>query len=82
MASFQKIGKGWRVQLDVKGQRESRSFQMRRSPSGRDRRQAELRSIQSGQGSKTFTVGHVLDDYEGRSAPRSAGSGGKSSGSS
>ncbi|MDE4918138.1 integrase [Cupriavidus metallidurans] len=74
MASFQKIGKGWRVQLDVKGQRESRSFPNKAlAQEWADRRQAELRSIQSGQGSKTFTVGHVLDDYQRKISPTKRG---------
>jgi hypothetical protein len=74
MASFQKTGKGWRVQLDVKGQRESRSFPNKAlAQEWADRRQAELRSIQSGQGSKTHTVGHVLDDYQRKISPTKRG---------
>lgn len=74
MASFQKTAKGWRVQLDVKGQRESRTFPNKASAQEwADRRQTELRSIGSGQGSKTYTVGDVLDEYQRKVSPTKRG---------
>lgn len=74
MASFQRTGKGWRVQLDVNGQRESCSFPNKAlAKAWADQRQVELRSIQSGQGSKTHTVGHVLDDYQRKISPTKRG---------
>jgi integrase len=74
MASFQKSTKGWRVQIDVRGQRESRTFPNKAlAIEWADRRQAELRSIGSGQGSKTHTVGDVLDDYQKKVSPAKRG---------
>lgn len=74
MASFQKTAKGWRVQLDVKGKRESRTFPNKASAQEwADKRQAELRSIDSGHGSKTHTVGDVLDDYQKKISPTKRG---------
>ncbi|MCY0858624.1 tyrosine-type recombinase/integrase [Cupriavidus sp. D39] len=74
MASFQKTATGWRVQIDVKGQRESRMFPNKaNAQEWADRRQAELRSITSGQGSKTHTVGDVLDDYQKKVSPTKRG---------
>lgn len=74
MASFQKTAKGWRVQLDVKGKRESRTFPNKASAQEwADKRQAELRSIDSGHGSKTHTVGNVLDDYQQKISPTKRG---------
>ena len=74
MASFQKIKSGWRVQIDVKGKRDSRTFPNKASAQEwADRRQAEMRSIIGGEGSKTHTVGDVLDDYQRKVSPTKRG---------
>jgi len=74
MASFQKTGKGWRVQLDVKGQRDSCSFATKaQAYAWAVLREAEMRSLDAGQGSKTHTVGDVLDDYQKKVSPTKRG---------
>ncbi|WP_036661823.1 site-specific integrase [Pandoraea sp. SD6-2] len=65
MASIQKVAKGWRVQVMVDGQRDSRTFDTRAAAMAWSaQRETELRSIASGAGSKTLTVGDVLKEYE------------------
>lgn len=65
MASIQKTVTGWRAQVAVKGKRDSRTFDTKaQAQEWSARRETELRSIQTGLGSKTHTVGDVLDRYE------------------
>ena len=65
MASIQKTATAWRVQVDVKGKRDSRTFDTKaQAQEWSARREAELRSIQNGIGSKKHAVGDVLDRYE------------------
>lgn len=65
MASIQKTATGWRAQVAVKGNRDSRTFDTKaQAQEWSARRETELRSIHGGQGSKTHTVGDVLGRYE------------------
>ncbi|APF86941.1 site-specific integrase [Ralstonia solanacearum] len=74
MASIQKVATGWRVQISVKGQRDDRTFDTKSAAQEwAVRREAELRSIQGGQGSKTHTVGDVLDEYQKAVSPTKRG---------
>ncbi|MFV8526709.1 tyrosine-type recombinase/integrase [Ralstonia pseudosolanacearum] len=75
MASIQKVATGWRAQISVKGQRDDRTFDTKSvAQEWAVRREAELRSIQGGQGSKTHTVGDVLDEYQKSVSPTKRGS--------
>ncbi|PTD98626.1 site-specific integrase [Pandoraea apista] len=74
MASIQKVAKGWRVQVMVDGQRDSRTFDTRAAAMAWSaQRETELRSIASGAGSKTLTVGDVLKEYELKVTPTKRG---------
>lgn len=74
MASILKVATGWRVQLTVKGQRDSRVFDTKAAATDwAVRREAEMRSISEGVGSKTHTVGDVLKEYEKRVSPTKRG---------
>lgn len=74
MASIQKVAKGWRVQVMVDGQRDSRTFDTRAAAMAwSSQRETELRSIASGAGSKTLTVGDVLKEYELKVTPTKRG---------
>lgn len=74
MASIQKVAKGWRVQIAVKGQRDSRVFSVKAlAQEWAVKREAELRSIDGGMGSKTHTVGDVLDQYQRDVSPTKRG---------
>ncbi|EHP40301.1 integrase/recombinase [Cupriavidus basilensis OR16] len=65
MASLRKKAAGWEASVFVKGQRESRSFDTKAAAQAwAVQREAELRSLADGQGSKTHTVGDVLDRYQ------------------
>jgi len=74
MASFQKVAKGWRVQIAIKGQRDSRIFPNKLlATEWAAHREADLRSIDNRQGSKTHTIGDVLDDYQRKISPTKRG---------
>jgi len=74
MASIQKVAKGWRVQISIKGQRDDRTFPNKAlAQDWAVKREAEMRSITGGMGSKTHTVGHVLDDYQRKISPTKRG---------
>lgn len=74
MASILKVATGWRVQLTVKGQRDSRVFDTKAAATDwAVRREAEMRSISEGVGSKAHTVGDVLKEYEKRVSPTKRG---------
>ncbi|VVD67767.1 tyrosine-type recombinase/integrase [Pandoraea soli] len=74
MASIQKLAKGWRAQVMVDGQRDSRTFDTRAAAQAWSaQRETELRSIASGSGSKTLTVGDVLKEYELKVSPTKRG---------
>nr|WP_315596699.1 site-specific integrase [uncultured Cupriavidus sp.] len=74
MASFQKVANGWRAQISVKGQRDDRTFDSKAAAQDwAVKREAEMRSISGGQGSKTHTVGDVLDDYQRKVSPTKRG---------
>lgn len=75
MASFRKTATGWRAELYVKGARDSGSFDTKaEAQAWALKRETELRSISSGQGSKTHTVGDVLTDYAEKISPTKRGS--------
>src|SRR5450830_1484586 len=74
MASIQKVGKGWRVQISIKGQRDDRTFSTKALASDwAVKREAEMRSITSGAGSKTHTVGDALRQYAKDVSPKKKG---------
>jgi integrase len=74
MASFRKTAIGWRAELYVKGTRDSRCFDTKaEAQSWALKRETEMRSITSGQGSKTHTVGDVLDKYRDEVSPTKRG---------
>lgn len=74
MASIQKMASGWRVQIAVKGQRDSKTFDTKAAAQAwAVHREAEIRSIAGGLGSKTHTVGDVLDQYEKDVSPSKRG---------
>lgn len=74
MASIQKVAKGWRAQISVRGQRDDRTFDTKTAAQDwAVRREAEMRSIQGGLGSKTHTVGDVLDQYQRDVSPGKRG---------
>ena len=62
------------MQLTVGGQRDSRMFDTRaEAQAWAARRETEMRSISSGDGSKTHTVGDVLKEYELKVTPTKRG---------
>ncbi|VVD64383.1 site-specific integrase [Pandoraea pneumonica] len=74
MASIQKVVKGWRAQLMVNGERDSRTFDTKAAAQAWcAQRETEMRSIASGSGSKTLTVGDVLKEYELKVSPTKRG---------
>ncbi len=74
MASILKTATGWRVQLTVKGARDSRMFDTKaQAQEWAVKREAEMRSIDGGMGSKTHTVGDVLDQYQKTVSPTKRG---------
>lgn len=74
MASFQKRPTGWRAQVRVLSQRDSRVFDTKaEAMAWAAKRETELRSIDAGQGSKTHTVGDVLDEYQRKISPTKRG---------
>lgn len=74
MASIQKVANGWRAQVYVKGQRDDRTFANKAmAQQWAVTREAELHAICAGQGSKTHTVGNVLDDYQRNVSPTKRG---------
>lgn len=74
MASIQRVAKGWRVQINVKGQRDSQTFNTKTlAQEWAVKREAEIRAIGSGKGSNTHTIGDVLDDYQRKISPTKRG---------
>ncbi|MGO4413309.1 tyrosine-type recombinase/integrase [Cupriavidus sp. KB_39] len=74
MASIQKVAKGWRAQINVKGRRDDRTFETKAAAQHwAVQREAEMRSISGGHGSKTHTVGDVLDQYQRTVSPTKRG---------
>lgn len=74
MASIRKFASGWRAQVAVKGQRDSRVFDTKATAQEwAAKRETELRAIAGGLGSKTHTVGDVLDDYQRKISPTKRG---------
>lgn len=74
MASIQKVASGWRVQIAVKGQRDSKTLDTKAAAQAwAVQREAEMRSISGGMGSKTHTVGDVLDQYQKDVSPGKRG---------
>ncbi|KJK17754.1 hypothetical protein UB46_34680 [Burkholderiaceae bacterium 16] len=75
MAHFTKSATGWRAQVKVKGVRDSRMFDTKaEAQAWAAKRETEMRSIESGMGSKTHTVGDVLDKYQKDVSPKKWGS--------
>ncbi|WP_241754450.1 hypothetical protein [Cupriavidus basilensis] len=75
MASFRRIGSGWRAELYVKGQRDSGYFDTKaEAQAWAAKRETEMRSIDAGMGSKTHTIGDVLDKYQKDVSPKKRGS--------
>jgi len=74
VASFSKVKGGWRVQIYVKGVRDSGSFDTKaEAQAWALKRETELRSISGGAGSKTHTVGDVLKEYRDKVSPTKRG---------
>lgn len=74
MASIIKRSGVWRVQIYVKGLRDSKTFDTKAAAQAwAVHREAEIRSISGGLGSKTHTVGDVLDQYEKDVSPGKRG---------
>lgn len=74
MASFRQTATGWRAEVYVKGTRDSGSFDTKsEAKAWAAQRESELRSITSGQGSKTHTVGDVLREYRDKISPTKRG---------
>lgn len=74
MASIQKTATGWRAQISVKGKRDSAMFDTKReAQEWASKRETEIRSITGGLGSKTHTVGDVLDQYQKDVSPGKRG---------
>jgi integrase len=74
MASFRKTQAGWRVEIYVKGTRDSGSFATKAEASAwAAKREDQIRSITGGSGSKTHTVGDVLNDYRDKVSPTKKG---------
>lgn len=74
MASFRKTRTGWRAEVYVKGTRDSGSFDTKaEAQAWAVRREDQLRSISSGTGSKTHTVGDVLNEYRDKVSPTKRG---------
>ncbi|MBB1630252.1 integrase [Cupriavidus sp. UME77] len=75
MAHFTKSATGWRAQVKVKGVRDSRMFDTKaEAQAWAAKRETEMRSIDAGMGSKTHTVGDVLDKYQKDVSPKKRGS--------
>ncbi|MWL87130.1 site-specific integrase [Cupriavidus sp. SW-Y-13] len=74
MASIQKVATGWRVQIRIGGQRDDRTFETKAAAQAwAAQRETEIRSIAGGLGSKTCTVGDVLDEYQRSVSPQKRG---------
>ncbi|MFJ9531224.1 tyrosine-type recombinase/integrase [Herbaspirillum sp. NPDC101396] len=74
MASVLKVATGWRVQINVKGQRDSRVLSSKTlANEWAVKREAEMRSISSGAGSKTHTVNDALRRYAKDVSPTKKG---------
>jgi integrase len=74
MASFRKTATGWRAEIYVKGTRDSATFDTKAAAQHWAlKRETEIRSITSGAGSKTHTVGDVLNDYRDKISPTKRG---------
>lgn len=74
MASITKTATGWRAQVKLKGMRDSRMFDTKaEAQAWAAKRETEIRSIESGLGSKTHTVGDVLDEYQRKVSPKKRG---------
>lgn len=64
MASILKAGDGWRVQLTVKGRRDSRVFPTKREASSwAEKRGAELRAVTSGHAGTVYTLQQAMEKY-------------------
>ncbi|UCF24093.1 MAG: site-specific integrase [Ralstonia sp.] len=74
MAYITKSGTGWRAQVKVKGERDSRVFDTKaEAHAWGAKRETEMRSIEGGMGSKTHTIGNVLDTYRQKVSPKKRG---------
>lgn len=74
MASIQKVAKGWRVQISIKGQRDDRTLPNKAlALEWAAKRETEMRSISSGAGSKTHTVNDALRRYAKDVSPTKKG---------
>ncbi|MBU9660925.1 site-specific integrase [Burkholderia multivorans] len=75
MASFRKMASGgWRAEVYVKGVRDSAVRDTKaEAQAWALKRETELRSIATGQGSKTHTVGDVLSEYRDKVSPMKRG---------
>ena len=78
MASIQRVAKGWRAQIRIKGERDDRTFPTKAAAQAwAVEREAEIRSVAGGRGSRTHTVGDVLTAIKEKSARPSAARAGK-----
>ena len=75
MAEPKKTAQGtWRVQIEVKGQRESNTLPTKREIiEWRDRRSAELRALATGKGGTVKTLGDALKRYADEVSPTHRG---------
>lgn len=74
MASIQRVAKGWRAQIRIKGERDDRTFPTKAAAQAwAVEREAEIRSVTGGRGSRTQTVGDVLDRYQRDVSPTKRG---------
>lgn len=74
MASITKTATGWRAQVKLKGIRDSQMFDTKaEAQAWASKRETDINSIESGQGSKTHTVGDVLDEYQKKVSPKKRG---------
>lgn len=74
MASITKTATGWRAQVKLKGIRDSQMFDTKaEAQAWASKRETDINSIESGLGSKTHTVGDVLDEYQKKVSPKKRG---------
>lgn len=74
MASFRKTKTGWRVEIYVKGTRDSGSFDTKaEAVAWAAKREDQIRSITGGAGSKTHTIGDALMEYRDKVSPTKRG---------
>lgn len=75
MASVTKTASGWRVQVYVKGERESQTFDKKRdADEWGAKRETELKAIAGGKGGTVYTLKQALEKYKLEVSPDKRGS--------